>query len=71
MTSDRYLLVMLLLLIIMAFLSKEGILIDPINRTVTIYRVRENYIVWNVQRNLRIITSQILNGFVLDMQGII
>ncbi|RGB29808.1 restriction endonuclease type II-like protein [Rhizophagus diaphanus] len=51
--------------------AQEGFLIDPINQTVTIYRINGNNIVWNERRNPRTVTSQILNGFVLNMQGII
>ncbi|CAI2196625.1 13608_t:CDS:2, partial [Funneliformis geosporum] len=48
---------------------EEGILIDPINRTLTIYRVdRNGDIVWNTRRNTRTFTFQILNGFVLNLQ---
>ncbi|CAG8680530.1 11188_t:CDS:2, partial [Funneliformis mosseae] len=49
--------------------SKEGILIDPRNQTVTVYRVDGNDIVWNVRRDPRTFTSRILNGFVLNLQG--
>ncbi|CAG8743071.1 15129_t:CDS:2, partial [Funneliformis mosseae] len=47
---------------------EEGILIDPLNQTVTVYRVQQDNIVMNVRRNPRTFTSRILNGFVLDLQ---
>ncbi|CAG8753281.1 6726_t:CDS:1, partial [Funneliformis mosseae] len=49
----------------------EGILIDPLNQTVTVYRVQEDNIVLNVRRNPHTFTSRILNGFVLDLQDIL
>ncbi|CAB5363369.1 unnamed protein product [Rhizophagus irregularis] len=49
----------------------EGILIDPIDRTLTCYRISRNNIVWETRNNPRSFTSRILNGFVLNLNNII
>ncbi|CAB4479185.1 unnamed protein product [Rhizophagus irregularis] len=49
----------------------EGILIDPIDRTLTCYRISRNNIVWGTRNNPRSFTSRILNGFVLNLNNII
>ncbi|PKK74152.1 hypothetical protein RhiirC2_775112 [Rhizophagus irregularis] len=49
----------------------EGILIDPIDRTLTCYRISRNNIVWGTQNNPRSFTSRILNGFIFNLNNII
>ncbi|CAG8552964.1 3698_t:CDS:2 [Paraglomus occultum] len=49
----------------------EAFSIDPINGTARIYRVQRNNITWLEYTNPLSLKSRVLNGFVLNLQGIL
>ncbi|PKY17494.1 hypothetical protein RhiirB3_430135 [Rhizophagus irregularis] len=48
----------------------EGILIDPLDQTLTWCRINGNNVVWNTRNNPSTFRSRILNGFTLNLHGL-
>ncbi|CAB4414172.1 unnamed protein product [Rhizophagus irregularis] len=47
----------------------EGILIDPLDQTLTWYRINGNNVVWRTRNNPSTFRSRILNGFTLNLHA--